>query len=203
MPVKKKPETHAIAIPRIDTRRLELTLIGDSELVTHRWSDKAKQMIKDKQGKKAKGAKEKRDPEAEYNAALYSNGNGGYAFPASGFKRAAVSACRFVDGMAMTEARGMFHVVGDLVTIEGEPEMREDMVRIGMGVADIRYRPSFKQWRATISVDYNAAAISPEQLINLFNIAGFGVGVGEGRPEKTGALGWGRFHVATEEEVAK
>ena len=45
---------------------------------------------------------------------------------------------------------------------------------------------------------YNASAVSPEQIINYFNIGGFGVGVGEWRPEKDGQ--WGRFHVATDGE---
>jgi len=72
--------------------------------------------------------------------------------------------------------------------------MREDMVRVGMGVADIRYRPQFDPWAAKVRIAFNAAAISPEQIANLLDIAGFGVGVGEWRPEKDGSFG--RFHVS-------
>jgi hypothetical protein len=95
----------------------------------------------------------------------------------------------------MTEARGAFHVDGEMVAIQaGPPKMRQDMVRVGMGTADVRFRGEFTQWAVDLTVSYNAAALSPEQIVNLFNLAGFGVGVGEWRPEKDG--GYGRFHVA-------
>lgn len=64
------------------------------------------------------------------------------------------------------------------------------------GTADIRYRPEFKHWRVKLPIKYNADKISLEQLVNLFNLAGFGVGVGEWRPEKDGQ--YGMFHVVTE-----
>lgn len=71
--------------------------------------------------------------------------------------------------------------------------MRQDMVRVGMGTADVRFRGEFTAWATTLSVTYNAKSLSPEQIVNLFNLAGFGVGVGEWRPEKDGS--YGRFHV--------
>ena len=39
----------------------------------------------------------------------------------------------------------------------------------------------------------NVNVLSVEQIINLFNVAGFGIGVGEWRPEKDGS--YGLFHV--------
>ena len=67
------------------------------------------------------------------------------------------------------------------------------MVRIGMGVADLRYRGEFKQWSTTLNIRYNANVMSMEQIVNLFNIGGFSCGVGEWRPEKGGSNGM--FHV--------
>lgn len=188
-----------ISIPKIDVRQLDITLIGDSPLICHRWSEKARKEMLDKQMKKAKTAKEAKDPKADYEASLYKMDGGKFGFPCVAFKSAAVGACRFSDGMKMTEARGAFHVVGELAEIEGTPRMREDMVRIAMGTADIRFRGEFPTWRATLRISFNASAISPEQIVNLFNLAGFGVGVGEWRPEKDGS--YGRFHVATEEDM--
>lgn len=186
----------AIAIPPIDVRQMEVTLIGDSPLICHRWSEKAKKEMLDKQMKKAKTAKVAKDPVADFKASLYEHPEGGYGFPCVAFKSAAVGACRFSDGVKMTEARGAFHVVGELAKIVGEPAMREDMVRIGMGTADIRHRGEFKTWRVTLRISYNASVFSPEQIINLLNLAGFGVGIGEWRPERDGS--YGRFHVMTD-----
>ena len=88
-----------------------------------------------------------------------------------------------------------FHIDGEFVEIHGIPEMREDMVRVGMGTADIRYRGEFKSWYAVIPVKYNASSISLEQLVNLFNLGGFSCGVGEGRSGK-GRSVW-LFHVGS------
>lgn len=188
-----------ITIPKIDVRQMDITLIGDSPLICHRWSEKARKEMLDKQMKKAKTAKTAKDPDADFKASLYPHPDGGYGFPCVGFKAAAVGACRFSDGMKMTEARGAFHVVGELAKIEGTPTMREDMVRIAMGTADIRFRGEFKTWKTTLRVSFNASAISPEQIVNLMNLAGFGVGIGEWRPERDGS--YGRFHVATDADL--
>ena len=182
-----------VEVPRINVRQMQVTLIGDSALISHRWSDKAKKEMLDKQQLKAKQAKGAKDPERDYRESLYAHPEGGHGFPCVAFKAAAVSACRFTDGIKMTEARGAFHVNGELARIEGEASMREDMVRIGMGTADIRYRGEFRDWRTTLTITYNADVFSQAQIVNLFNLAGFGVGVGEWRPEKDGS--YGRFHV--------
>ena len=194
---KKTTEQVGISIPQIAIQRLMVKVIGDSPLITHAWAEKAIRQIKDKQAKKATKGKEARDPEADYQAAFYRTDDGVPAMPSVAFKSAAVSACRDLD-MKMTEARGRFHVEGELIEIIGEPRMREDMVRVGMGTADIRYRPEIEKWSAILPITYNSTQISPEQIINLLNVAGFGVGVGEWRPEKNGQ--YGRFHVASDNE---
>jgi hypothetical protein len=193
--VAKAPASQAIELPRIDLRLMQILLIGDSPLICHAWSSKAKEMMLAKQMKKARLPKTAKDPEQDYQDSLYKLDGGGYGFPAAAFKSAAVSACRFADGVRMTEARGAFHIIGEMVKIKGEPSLREDMVRVGMGTADIRYRGEFKQWSADLVVRFSANALSAEQIVNLFNTAGFGVGVGEWRPEKNGS--YGMFHVAT------
>ena len=192
----KKEEVVALKSIRIE--RINLEIEGDSALIVHAWSAKAKKEMLDKQMKKAKTAKAAKDPERDYEEAFYRLPNGKPGFPTIAFKQAAVSAGgRFSDGLKMTELRGAFFIDGELAEIKGEPSMREDMVRVGMGTADIRYRPEFKKWRVTLPIKYNADKISLEQLVNLFGLAGFGVGVGEWRPEKDGQ--YGMFHVVTTE----
>ena len=196
--MKTKVETN-IVLPRIDIRKLDITIIGDSSLICHAWSDKAKKEMRDKQMKKAVPAKQAKDPERDFFESLYHMEGGGYGFPAVALKAAAVSACRAVENLTMVQARSGFHIDAEFVPIEGcLPTMREDMVRIGMGTADIRYRGEFKNWFMHFVVRFNANMFSEEQIINLFETAGFGVGIGEWRPERNG--NHGLFHVRKSDE---
>lgn len=208
---RAEPNEVQIELPRLNVDHMEVTLIGDSPLISHKWSTKAKQEMLDKQMKKAKQAKTAKEPFLDFAESLYwltpmpakpdakDIAKAQFGFPAVAFKAAAVDACSHISNITKVEARGSFHIIGDMVTIEGDkPVMREDMVRIGMGTADIRHRGEFKQWRTKFVVRYNKNVISPEQILNLFNTAGFAVGVGEWRPQKDGSFGM--FHVATQGE---
>lgn len=190
----------AIEIPAIEIHTYAITLVGDSVLVVHAWSDKAKREMLKKQMGEARGKKEFKDPAQDYEAAFYRLPDGTPGFPTIAFKAAIVSAARQVEGLTMAFLRGAFHIDGDLVPIIGEPEMREDMVRVGMGTADIRFRPGFPSWKVVLPVRLNSRALTLGQLVHLINQAGFSVGVGEWRPEKDGA--WGMFHVDGIERVA-
>lgn len=195
----KEPEKVAIELPKLNIQTMELSLVGDSPLLCHAWSKKAKDQMLAKQMKQAKQAREAKDPEREYQESLYHLPGGGHGFKAVAFKSAAVDACSHIAGVTKVEARGAFHIVGDMITIIGEPRMREDMVRIAMGTADIRFRGEFPEWRVTLTIRFNANVLSPAQIVNLFNTAGFAIGVGELRPQRDGSLGM--FHVETGDEV--
>jgi hypothetical protein len=211
-----KKETVGIELPRLDIQLMEVTVIGDTPLITHNWSLKAKREMLQKQMKKAKPAREAKDPKADFKESLYKLADGSYGFPSVGFKAAAVTAVTSVSGMTKVQARQAFLIVGEdvevngafegvkmrqnLVRIEGgEPRIREDMVRVGMGTADLRYRAEFFPWHARVLVRFNANVLSGEQILNVLNTAGFGVGIGEWRPEKDGQ--YGLFHVAAEGEI--
>lgn len=182
-----------IVIPEIKVEAVTVRIEGRSPLICHKWSEKAKKEMLAKQMGKARVKKEPKNPEAEYESSLYEHPNGGYGFPAVAFKKAMTAACRYVEGVPMTFARGSFFVEGELVEVEGEPDIREDMVRLNGSTADIRYRGEFKTWTAELMITFNASAVTAEQVVNLLNIAGYSVGIGEHRPEKDGP--YGRFRV--------
>ena len=187
-------------LPPLQVNLLRIVLVGDTPLIVHKWSDKAKKMMLDKQMKKASAGKEAKDPEKDFEDSLYKLPNNEYGFPIIGFKSAAVTACTSIGNVTKVAARQAFHVDGDFAVIRGDaPTMREDMVRVGMGTADIRYRAEFRTWWTDIAVKHNANVMSAEMILNLFNTAGFAVGVGEWRPEKDGQFG--RFRVANAEET--
>jgi len=211
----KKTETTEVIIPAIDVHYATIKVVGDSPLIVHKWSEKAKKEILDKQMKKAKTkGREAKSPVRDFIDSLYwlegepeedekteagfekAIANGArFGFPAVAFKAAAVSA-GYRSGITPNKVsmNAAFHIDGEYVEIHGIPNIREDMVRVGMGTADIRYRGEFKEWYAVFQVRYNASVISLEQLANLFNLGGFACGLGEWRAEKGGA--YGSFHIA-------
>ncbi|MBQ8962667.1 MAG: hypothetical protein IJ089_02555 [Clostridia bacterium] len=196
-----------LVIPPIETKTFNVKLVGDSSLIVHKWSEKAMKMILDKQTKKAGTGKEAKDPWADYCDSMYwltekptnptedDIAEAKFGFPAKAFKACAIDA-GFQQGIIpkKTTARGAFHILGEMVEIEGQPRIREDMVRIAMGTADIRYRGEYPEWSVVLTIRYNPRAMSAEQIINLLNFGGFSNGVGEWRPEKNGDHG--TFHVA-------
>lgn len=150
----------------------------------------------EKQMKKAKGAKESRDPAAEVAAALYLLPNGRYGIPASGLKNAAVSACRFIEGVKMSIVKGALFVMEDAAGLceikTGKHEIDQRMVSIGpfgRKVKMVRFRPIFPKWSCTFKVMFDPDTLSAEQVLNLFERAGFSIGLCEFRPEKSGSYG--------------
>jgi hypothetical protein len=188
----KNQVENAITIPGLNLGTFKLTLEGDSPLICNRFSEKAKQQMLDKMTKKAKQARPAKNPEAEFKGSLYPI-KGGYGFPVVAFKSAAVDACSHADGITKVEARGAFHINGEFAKIHGVPTMRQDTVKVGMGSTDLRYRGEFKKWSTTLEIRYNKNVLSAEQIVNLFNIGGFAIGVGEWRPQRDGS--YGMFHV--------
>jgi hypothetical protein len=192
---KVKSVQQEIVLPQLRLRTIKVKLVGDSPLISHKWSEKAMKMMLDKQMKKAKAGREAKNPKKDYEDSLYKISSGKYGFPAIAFKAAAVNACSHVDGITKVVARGAFHIPMELVEIKGKPKMRKDVVRIDRGsTADIRFRGEFSKWSCEVPIVFNENVISAEQIVNLLNTAGFAIGIGEWRPQRNG--NFGMFHVA-------
>jgi hypothetical protein len=185
-----------VELERPSIRTAFIRIVGDSPLIVHRWSEKTKREMLDKHMGKAEKGREVKDPQSQYEDTIYYLENGDHGFPSSAFKQAAVRAGKLL-GIAMTDTKTMFHVNGtveqELATIEGTPRMREDIVRVSNGSPDIRYRAEYPEWSTVIAVHYNPQIATLEKIVSLIEHGGFGVGVGEWRPEKNGQFG--RYHV--------
>jgi hypothetical protein len=195
--------TDRIEISRIGTTTMRVPIVGTAPLIVHNFSEKSKrQMLEAQQGKKS--PKEIRDPQAEYGAAFYrihdEDGLARYGFPVTAFKAATIGAARFYGkDVSMTSLRQFLFFHGtltkadpqQLVEIIGEPEMREDIVRLGgmARSADLRYRPQFLEWSAHLEVTYVTSSLSESSVLSLIDAGGLGIGVGEWRPEKRGEFG--------------
>lgn len=195
-----------VEIKSLSLRTVHIPIEGVSPLIVHAWSEKAKRQMLEKQMKLTKPKKEAKDPEADFQASLYKFEDGRTGFPAAAFKAAIVGAGRLFDGIPMTHLKLAVRVnavdPSGLVEIKGDYRLREDMVRLETGVADIRYRAEYPTWSAVLDITFVENMISLEQLVNLVNGAGIG-GIGEWRPSapKSSSGTYGCFQVATGGEV--
>ena len=196
MPARQSKE-ESLTLKALSIEQMSVSVKGISPLIMHKWSEKAIKMMLDKQMKKAVKGREKKNPKEDVEACTYRDSDGDVCIPSNMFKQAIVGAVRNVEGLTMTIVRGALFVTGDkdgnIKLKYGEMVPRQDMVRVSMGSADIRFRPEFRDWSATMTIQYNPQVISAEQIINLVNLAGFSVGICEWRPEKNGDFG--RFQV--------
>ena len=210
-------KTEVIEIRPIEIKKVTVRVVGDTPLIMHAWSEKAKRMMLEAQMGIAKGKKkEVKNPADDFIRSMYwltpmpEDGTmesfeeaiakgARFGFPVTAFKQAAISAAYRMgwakDKMSM---RGAFYIDSDengMIEIHSDtPEMREDMVKVGMGTADIRYRGEFKNWYADLTISYNAnGQYSLENIVNIINAGGYVCGVGEWRPERDGQNGM--FHV--------
>ena len=67
--------------------------------------------------------------------------------------------------------------------------MRSDTIRLKGLTSSMAYRPQFTPWAMDVPIVFNAGVIGQAQILNLFQIAGFAVGIGAWRPECSGTFG--------------
>lgn len=216
MATKKTEEV--VEIKALNNKEVRVRIIGDTPLIVHAWSDKAKRMMLEAQQKATKTkAKEIRDPYDEFINSMYwltpkpestveafekaVKKGAKWGFPVGAIKMAGNSAA-YRNGWVKNQMqlRGSYFLkteYGDMAEIKGDtPIIREDMVRIGMGSADLRYRAEYQNWSMDMILEYNAdGELTLEQIVNVINAGGYSVGIGEWRPEKDG--NFGRYHIAT------
>jgi hypothetical protein len=197
-----------VEIDSIEREVLDIPLIGVTPLIVHRFSEKAKRnMLEASLGKRA--PKQPKDPQAEYEDSMYRLEGGGYGVVATSFKKASVEATRFwpknVSKELIERAIFMHGEIGTdgraLVRIEGEPEMREDPVKIGRSGAEMRYRGQFWPWGVTLRMSYFTAVMNRSSVLSLIDAGGLSSGVGDWRLEKKGEFGSYRVDPGREIEV--
>lgn len=208
-----------IEIKPVEIVEINVRIVGDTPLIMHRWSVKAKREILEKEMGKTRSGREIKRPINDFCRSMYWLENephedatdeeimdavqvGRFGFPVTAIKQAAISAA-FRSGMSKDKVslQGAFFINGigeeQLAEVKGDkPHIREDMVRVGMGAADIRYRGEFDNWFMDLVIRFNKnGQYSLEQILNILNAGGLACGLGEWRPEKSGQNGM--FHVHT------
>lgn len=205
-----------VAIPAPNFQTAAFLIRGIAPYVQNKFSQKAREQMREKQekgstGNKEKGKKEAKNFQEAYELATHRATDGWCGIPAPAVRAAMISACRTV-GFKMTLAKLSVFVEADgfdaddqtpLIKIEkGEPEYFESLVRLATGVADIRPRPMWQPgWEATVRIRFDADQFTLTDVTNLMMRVGLQVGIGEGRPDSkmSTGMGWGMFEVVGKE----
>ena len=193
---------NVIQLEEMQQSVLTTRIVGISPFIQHKWSEKALEMMRQKHAGVRTKTREVRNPEQEFREAAYVCADGSFGFPAGGIKQCLIGAAHKDIGLEKTLLRRSLFILptdplNNLVAMESdEPIMREDCVKVGAGSTDLRYRPEFRNWSMVLTFEFDSKSLTQEVVLNLIQRAGFGVGLGEWRPEKGGE--YGRFQVDTE-----
>jgi hypothetical protein len=215
---KAKPEAKAkkapapFAIPRSVLQPFALWIEGTSPLVVHAWSLKAKSEMLRAQGGAdealAPEGRAARDPDRDFQDSVYKM-DGGYGFPVTGLKASILDRAHKDKGLARTDVRSALFLdftmhqaktanvdavcsMPLVRLIAGEPEMREDMVKVGPGLAKkatLAYRAQFWPWAIHLRGKFNVSVLSEQSLAFLVEDAGMASGIGEWRVTRSGIMG--------------
>ena len=150
-PNQKSPDESVSLSRALSTKPIfksfSIWLVGETPIITHAWSHKAKQEMLAKQVGATKAGKAKREPEQDFVDSLYEMGDGIYGFPVTGIKncilsaahkdkgvpRSAVMAALWLNAEMVRVRPALAGAICDmpLVRIHGtKPLMLEDMVKI-------------------------------------------------------------------------
>ena len=176
----------------------KLWVVGTTPLICHAWSQKAKIEMLSKQVKAVKSGKEARDPEQDFVDSLYEMQPNVFGFPATGVKNCILSAAHKDRGVARSSVLSSLWIDAEMVKVRpalagaicdmpliriwgSDPEMREDMTKIGTGlnkVANLAYRAQFSTWALRITGRFNVSMLNAEALAFLIQQSGMASGLG-------------------------
>lgn len=209
-------QTQTIELININPRMLEITIVGDTALVLHAMDAVSKREMINKQTNKQKELKEvnkwekiitsihwldEYDPdytEEAYKRLLKKNkpcitafgmkANMGDAYYRNGLGKKTVFNANV---NVIDDKKGLIPITFAGCAIE------EKLISPGFRKPPcLQYLNVFDGWKAKVTVSFLENMFSVEQIVNLMNLTGFGIGIGSGRN-----AGYGRYHVENVEAI--
>ena len=195
-------------VPKIAT----VTIVGDTDLICNKMNDVTTRQLTDARKDKAKNLEKPNEWEEIITAVHWLNGNPAEyseeslkdqlnpainkpCITAFGLKKSFGEALtRNKIATYSTEFRATMNVIGqkdNLVPIEfTEYHLDEKLMSPKKGAPVLVKLNRFSGWRAKFQISYLENVYSLEQIVNVINLAGFGIGIGSGRSSD-----YGRYHV--------
>lgn len=204
------PKETTITIKPIEINTMAITIEGDSDLILNRMNKRTVEMLTDQRKDKGKTIREANVWEdiitsmhwrdafaAEYNEKTLERllKENAPCISAFGLKKSFGQAVvrNEIDKYA-TKFDASVNIVasGNLIPITfAEHFVDEKLMSPKRGAPVLSRQNRFTGWKAKFTVQYmDGGSFSAEQIVQVINLAGFGLGIGSGRTS-----GYGRYHV--------
>lgn len=202
-------EKTTIELKPLNSRLMEVSIIGDSDLVLNKMNDVTARDLTDKRKDKAKSNEKPNVWELIITSMHWYNGKP-VDFSKEGLQKALKENAPCITDFGLKKSFADMVVRGEidkystkfnanvnllnkggLVPIKfAEHVIDEKLMSPKKGSPVLVHLNRFIGWSATFTVSYMETVFSAEQIINIINMAGFGIGIGSGR-----SSGFGRYHV--------
>lgn len=205
-----KDKVEVIEIKEVKPQTITVHIVGDTDLVLNKMNDVTTRQLVDARKDKAKKIETPNQWEEIITAIHWRDGkpedlsengladalaNNAPCLTAFGLKKSFGEAVvRLGIDTYSTKFDASVNIIssGGLVPIRfTEHYVDEKLMSPKKGAPVLVHLNRFSGWSADITISYIESVYSTEQLINIINLAGFGIGIGSGRR----SCGYGRYHV--------
>ena len=202
-------KTETIEIKRIETKQVTVKIVGDGDLILNKMNDVSTRQLTDQRKNKAKDMEVPNEWEQIITAMHWRDGkptdfsenglidalkNNAPCITAFGLKKSFGDAVvRNEIDKYKTKFDNSLNIVakGNLIPIKfTEHCVDEKLMSPKKGSPVLVRMNRFSGWSAEFTIQFTENVYSLEQIINIINLAGFGLGIGSGRTS-----GYGRYHV--------
>lgn len=205
-----KKNENVIELKPLGIKNMEVTIVGDGDLVLNKMNDVTARDLIDKRKDKAKTLEKPNEWEMIITSIHWMDGKP-TDYSEEGLKNALKDNAPAISAFGIKKSLGDAVVRNEIDKYKTKFEANVNIVSKG-GLVPVRFAEHyvdeklmspkkgapvlvrlnrFSGWSATFNVSYMENVYSAEQIINIINLAGFGLGIGSGRTS-----GYGRYHVS-------
>ena len=202
-------KTQEITLHTLAPIQLEVTIVGDGDLVLNKMNDVTVKQLTDKRKNKAKDIEVPNMWEEIITSMHWYNGKP-TDFSEDGLIKALKENAPCITAFGLKKSFGDAVVRAEIdkyktkfdanvnimaknnlvpITFAGH-YVDEKLMSPKKGSPVLVHLNRFSGWRATFTVSFMENVYSAEQILNIINLAGFGIGIGSGR-----SSGYGRYHI--------
>lgn len=203
-------KTEVLEIKEVRPQMITVRIVGDTDLVLNKMNDPTTRQLAD--ARKGKGKKiEVPDMWEEIITAMHWRDGKPSEFSAESLKKALMENAPCLTAFGLKKSFGeavvrlgidnystKFDASVNIIAPAGLVPIRfaehvidEKLMSPKKGAPVLVHLNRFIGWSADINISFIDSVYSTEQLVNIINLAGFGIGIGSGRR----SCGYGRYHI--------